>query len=1606
MGERSDHLPLKVNLPLKLAPQATAHASMAESKAIPGHRVLHRPLSPGQKQMLRSHLESIRVQEVRQLADEVAAVYEAAKELHSACMSKLDLKQAVPPQAHLHLYTELECSGITNDRVDEMAAAITELIHQMHQAAFEVLPAAPDRNCRKAFRPRQMSRDYQRLRRERSWLIRKVRSMGPRRTRNTWRAEGPIVDDQEGSDETQETCAEPDPRLAAQSRYREAGKEMRKMQACRTKKASLMHMRKMQKILHTNRKKGHKLIFERDAPTQKLEGVKDVKTKLVHTEGFQVRKAVQDYFTDLMQEPSCGEGQSAAFPWEARGKGQLDPFDLRAGRHGHATCQDEHNMLYQMDDPSIFLELLNHLAKNKAAGPDGIPNEILQALPSRLRETIRELFVVMWLTGHTPDSWKVSRTVLLYKKGDPMLMHNWRPIALANTLYKTWTSMVTHVLSTYGEKQGIIGCAQEGFRRYRNTSRQLQMAILMIEDAALYHQDLYSMYIDFSSAFNTVNHKQLLLIMERLGFPSAAVMAVKSIYTNACTKVSTPFGDTDNIKVKRGTIQGDTLSPYLFLIFIEPLLRWLQHGGRGYAPGCLAEAPLTRTVAALAYADDLQALTGNLSNLKLQAEKVERFSCWSGMEVNARKCAASAILHGHASAGLVKCPDDDKAIRSRLDGQIKIGEGIVPYLPPDQPYKYLGILLTLTLNWGYQYKASLAMVIEQSLKLQTSFATPSQKLQVFRSKIIAALRYVFSTTAFSPMDIKRLDAVMTRFTKRAVGLMGCTPNALIHEDVQKGGLGMTSLLHPYVHEQATTIVKSLHDNSRLGSITKYMVMKQIKMLGMLPGTQSWQEARYCSLARKLAFMQEAGVVLQGPLEIALEGNAIHNVLSRLKAIIRGINVNKINRIAVPLYELGIFDFSRLTNAAGTHMMDAEALARLPGLCSKVTARHKKALNRLTLLLNGQDWVGDAPAHAYSKIKALSLRERVVKRGLTLADIGEHPKTNQQRIVDFPCTVQPHEEPVRPPVPSNHVSEHAPERLPEASMNGLNNVNRLQVESMPSAPQMAAINKASIWAGRTRNTLKRQRDEVDMQAASDTEAAAMPKPNIARTQQSARGRRRRKTFLPLLSRESRDAVASKQISWGWQEPYCTENGNETGVCLGISKIRKLGPAAGYELIRSLYNEQDAIEQILAHRLVDGGAQRARARQSFAFERGCQVQYLVKWADTTVVEDHLQILAENGYTTTETRRMKGYGGGPARLMVEASWNPTWEPEARLLEHRAHADLIQRYREANLDGTPSKLMAHNIDEQQCPRLQQGLDAEEAPCNADHRGLKDNLHIDLDPIHPDLDIVPAGTPVIQCEEMSDCYAKDETEESNREARALVFDDNGQFIASINLDCLQELEKRHAGAGQPVASLEGDVLALLKRYKHGNESTNFKVNLATHWQISPQLSACIQTAFPVTYERFASPLDVHPGTVKYWTPFAEDSAFGAEQDGYSTAWDGCSQASPPFSEEEMDKAVRWAMASALTTAAPVLTIMPLSWRRNAAYTKWLGHPLVHVLLKCSPQDSLGALRTPADFWLEDETVYLARTRGMAGGMLVLVIANRQGAESYLSQANLDNSAE
>jgi hypothetical protein len=82
------------------------------------------------------------------------------------------------------------------------------------------------------------------------------------------------------------------------------------------------------------------------------------------------------------------------------------------------------------------------------------------------------------------------------------------------------------------------------------------------------------------------------------------------LYDTAC--------NTPTIPIHRGTLQGDTLSPFLFTIFMEPLLIWLSIGSRGYKPKQHPELPesIHMKYDGHGYADDISITTRTLENLK------------------------------------------------------------------------------------------------------------------------------------------------------------------------------------------------------------------------------------------------------------------------------------------------------------------------------------------------------------------------------------------------------------------------------------------------------------------------------------------------------------------------------------------------------------------------------------------------------------------------------------------------------------------------------------------------------------------------------------------------------------------------------------------------------------------------------------------------------------------------------------------------------------------------------------------------------------------------------------------------------------------------------
>ena len=133
-------------------------------------------------------------------------------------------------------------------------------------------------------------------------------------------------------------------------------------------------------------------------------------------------------------------------------------------------------------------------------------------MPPVFHEALHFLFQSMAITWITPPSWLKSHTILLYTKGDPARLDNYRPITLANAFYKLWTTCIVTRATDYIEARKILSPEQEGFRADRSCSRAITHLSLCVEGAHSHKKDIVICYLDFKGAFPSTDHRQLIRV--------------------------------------------------------------------------------------------------------------------------------------------------------------------------------------------------------------------------------------------------------------------------------------------------------------------------------------------------------------------------------------------------------------------------------------------------------------------------------------------------------------------------------------------------------------------------------------------------------------------------------------------------------------------------------------------------------------------------------------------------------------------------------------------------------------------------------------------------------------------------------------------------------------------------------------------------------------------------------------------------------------------------------------------------------------------------------------------------------------------------------------
>src|SRR5574340_854388 len=173
---------------------------------------------------------------------------------------------------------------------------------------------------------------------------------------------------------------------------------------------------------------------------------------------------------------------------------------------------------------------------------------------------------------------------------------------------------------------------QAGFRKGRGTRDQIANICWIIEKAREFQKSIYFCFIDYAKAFDCVDHNKLWKILQEMVIPDHWTCLLRNLYAGQEAAVRTGHGTRDWFQIGKGVRQGYILSPCLFNLYAEYLMR---NAGLEEAQAGIKIAG--RNIKNLRYADDTTLMAESEEELKSLLMKVKVESEKVGLKLNIQK---------------------------------------------------------------------------------------------------------------------------------------------------------------------------------------------------------------------------------------------------------------------------------------------------------------------------------------------------------------------------------------------------------------------------------------------------------------------------------------------------------------------------------------------------------------------------------------------------------------------------------------------------------------------------------------------------------------------------------------------------------------------------------------------------------------------------------------------------------------------------------------------------------------------------------------------------------------------------------------------------------
>lgn len=412
-----------------------------------------------------------------------------------------------------------------------------------------------------------------------------------------------------------------------------------------------------------------------------------------------------------------------------------------------------HSNLNRLFTTAELTASINDMKLGKSGGPDGI-------LPEMLKYTLHEIVPILLpfynrilVTGYFPEPWSKSILCPIFKAGSQNDPNNFRGISLNDVFNKILTGMMHNRLSQWAEVNNKIDEAQAGFRKGYSTIDNLFVMMSLVQKyISKKGGRFYFLFIDFSKAFDRVDHVILMDCLKRKGVKGKFYNLLKSMYSNLCSCVKLNNGNcTEYFPCNIGTRQGCKLSPILFSLLINDVFEGLKNSGiQGVQVSTECE-----DILALGYADDLSEGSDTVRKLQSIINTTSDICHRIRMEVNMSKTKVMVFRNG----GFLR-KNEVWYFRGRRIETVSA-------------YKYMGLTITPKLIWSHAKKvlatkARKSIISLYKLQFNIGYFDYSELFKLFDTMVKPVLLYGSEIWGFEISET--IENVHDQFCKRYLKL--------------------------------------------------------------------------------------------------------------------------------------------------------------------------------------------------------------------------------------------------------------------------------------------------------------------------------------------------------------------------------------------------------------------------------------------------------------------------------------------------------------------------------------------------------------------------------------------------------------------------------------------------------------------------------------------------------------------------------------------------------------------------------------------------------------------------------------------------------------------